>query len=67
MVSPGDMTNDPIKLEFIPLPGLFERLILLDPQAKKGVIVLAGLVILTMKLATTAKSKQGGACLEHDN
>ena len=72
MVSPGGMTNDPIKLEFILPPGLFERLILLDPQAKKGVTVLAGLVILTMKLVTIAKGNGEGngtplqySCLEY--
>lgn len=66
MISPGGMTN-PIELEFILPRGLFEHLVLLDPQAKKGVTALAGLAILTVKLVTTAKGKQGGACLEHDN
>lgn len=67
MISPGGMRNDLIELEFLLPPGLFEHLFLLNPQAKKGVTVLAGLLILTMKWVTTAKGKQAGACLEHEN
>ena len=67
MISAGGMTNDLIELEFLLPPGLFEHLFLLDPQAKTGVTVLAGLLILPTKWVTTAKGKQAGACLEHDN